>query len=420
MVPTPSDFHNDWSFIESHMPSSWRAHAKAAGLGDWDEAPSPNAKVTDVAKPVRVLLHHIGTDSSLKISAASAAAGGLIDVSAVAVHKWMRKAAAFFRPVLVEMTASTATFASDRWAGYELVATDGSSLTEPGGTGTSARVHYALRLVDLQPIQVEVTDEHEGETLRRFRGKPGQLWMGDRCYANPPGVASMHDAGAHVLLRFNRGSLPLYDVHGNRIDVATKMSRLTKPLRSREWAAWVHPEGHAPIRGRLCALRLPADKVEEARKRLRKEQGSDVTAESLEMAAFVVVFTTAPADRLTTEQILELYRLRWQIELEFKREKSIAGLKRLPNFRSDTIAAWLLGKLLLVQIARAIADRSMPIPPGGHRGAAEPSQADAGDHSERGRTGTSRPSRRDHHRNLARHQDHLAGDHGRPAADPTV
>jgi hypothetical protein len=127
--------------------------------------------------------------------------------------------------------------------------------------------------------------------------------------------------------------------------------------------AWVHPQNHAPIQGRLCALRLPPEKAEEARARLRREQGKELTAESLEFADFVIVFTTVPKDRLSVEQVMELYGLRWQVELSIKRDKSIAGLDRLPNFRADTIRSWILAKMVLTQIARKIATPHVAIPP---------------------------------------------------------
>jgi hypothetical protein len=57
----------------------------------------------------------------------------------------------------------------------------------------------------------------------------------------------------------------------------------------------------------------------------------------------------------------KLYRLRWQVKLEFKREKSIGGLDRLPNFRDDTVTAWILAKLLLAQVGRRVMDQAPPI-----------------------------------------------------------
>jgi Transposase DDE domain len=99
--------------------------------------------------------------------------------------------------------------------------------------------------------------------------------------------------------------------------------------------------------GRFIATRLPAAEAEKARKRLRKEQGSSVTNESLEAAAYVMLFTTVPRERLSASKCLEAYRLRWQIELQFKRWKSLCGFDRLPNYRDDTIVAWIYAKVLL-------------------------------------------------------------------------
>ena len=81
----------------------------------------------------------------------------------------------------------------------------------------------------------------------------------------------------------------------------------------------VHPAKGKPIAGRLVAFRLPADKASEARKRVRKEHGAKTSEEQLWMAQFVVFFTTVSNSKLTAGQIVELYRLRWQVELEWVR-----------------------------------------------------------------------------------------------------
>ena len=352
--------------IEAQLPPDWRELAKTHGVSPRKVAPQLGAKVTDVVVPLRMVLHHVATNTSLKTTAAIAAASGLIDISGVALHLWMKRLSPFLAAMLVALTDSAERFAAACWAGYDILLVDASSVSRPGSKGTTARVHYALRLSNLQPVQIDVTDDKGGETYRRFvrMARRGQLWIGDRGYANPPGIAAITAKGADVLVRYNRGSLPLYDTAGVRRDVGALLTEhLIEPGVPRAWTAWVQPERGERIRGRLCAVRLPPDKVDEARARLRREQGNDVTDESLEMASFVVVFTTVPRARLSVERVMELYALRWQVELCIKRDKSIAGLDRLPNFRADTIRSWILAKMLLTQIARKIATPAVAVPP---------------------------------------------------------
>jgi hypothetical protein len=355
----------NWAIVEAQLPAHWPELAEQHGLVPADVPGQLGAKVTDIRVPLRTVLYRVGTNCSLKTAAASAFAGEMIDVSPVAVHLWERKLGPLFASLVADMADTERAFAAERWAGYDIVIVDASTVSRPGAEGTTARVHYALRLTTLRPVYVEVTDDKGGETFRRFYPQAGELWMGDRGYANPPGVAFVKASDAEVLVRYNRGSLPLYDINSNRLDVLAKLAKLRKPGRVHEWAAWVHADGYEPILGRLVAVRLPEDKAKEARERLRREQGSDVTEESLAMASFVVVFTTVPQHKLSAELVLELYGLRWQIELHIKRDKSIAGLDRLPNRRPDTVYTWICAKLLLVQIARKMASSKMAIPPCG-------------------------------------------------------
>jgi len=59
-----------------------------------------------------------------------------------------------------------------------------------------------------------------------------------------------------------------------------------------------------------------------------------------------MVWTTVPKT-VTSSQILDLYRLRWQIELVFKRMKSILGLGHLPKTDPLSAQAWLQGKIFV-------------------------------------------------------------------------
>jgi hypothetical protein len=100
--------------------------------------------------------------------------------------------------------------------------------------------------------------------------------------------------------------------------------------------------------------------------RVRKELGKRATKLDMEAAQYVVVFTTVPSSRMSADMCLALYRLRWQVELAFKRWKSICDFDQLPNFRPDTILSWLYAKLLMAVLLHRIASGVTPLfPPEG-------------------------------------------------------
>ena len=356
-----------WEMIEAQLPRSWKTMATTCGLFPWTFPAHLGTKFTDAEKPLRLVLHHVGNGVSLKVTAATAAAAGIIDISHVALHKWMVKIGPYLAELCGCLAGDNAEFSSDRWAGYEVMAVDASALSCPGADGTSARVHYVLRLSDLHPVEIQVTDPKGGETYRRFEAVSDQLWLGDRGYANPPGIAFIKASGAEALVRYNFGSLPLYDETGRVLDVRKMLRGLKNEGSMAEWDAWVHPRDGEPIRGRLCAVRLPRDKVRRARERIIREHGRAATREMLAAARYVTVFTTVPRSRLETGQVLDLYRLRWQVELFIKRDKSIGRLDTVPNTKPETIRSWICAKILLLLIARKIVSEQVAFPPGGPR-----------------------------------------------------
>ena len=79
-------------------------------------------------------------------------------------------------------------------------------------------------------------------------------------------------------------------------------------------------------------------------------------AETIDATRYVFVFTDVDPSLLSPEHVLELYRGRWQIELAFKREKSIMGLGHLPKHDPKSCRAWLHGKLFVWLLAERLVD----------------------------------------------------------------
>lgn len=336
----------EWNALLSYLPADFRELAVAHKQ---IETQFGNAKVTTADDLLRLLFLHVGPNLPLRQTVALAKEGGGPSLSPMRLHMKMRKAAPYLHALVQAVATGTGEANAELWCGYEMISCDASAVSGPGAEGTDARLHTALRLSDLSFKHVEVTDVSGGETLRRFTWLPNELVIVDRGYANPPGIGWVVDHGADVLVRVNRGALPLFDRDGPRIDVLQRL----RPLRVNapcEWKVnvdYLEKGEHRIIPGRLIAVRLPEHKAAEARQRVRREYGSDTTEEQLEAASFVALFTTAQRGRLPTKRCLHAYQLRWQIELQFKRWKSLCNFDRLPNYRDDTILGWLYTKVLL-------------------------------------------------------------------------
>jgi len=348
-----------WRTITEHLPDDYEALVKEHKVL---ETQYGEAKIKSADDLLHLILLHVGADLGLRQTVTLIGEGGGPKVSHVTLHKKMRLAAPYLKTLVGRLTAMSAETERGRWAGYELVVVDGTSFCSPGADNTDARIHVQLRLADLAVLSAVVEDYKVGESFKRFAWQPGQLALGDRGYANPPGVASVVEDGADVLVRVNRTALPMYAPDGERVDVMAWLRGLRGYL-PRERPVTVRSE-NMEICGRLVAYRLPEAQAEKARAWVRREQGNKASPTDLEAANYVVVFTTVPVERMSMSMCLELYRLRWQVELQFKRWKSLCHFDHLPNYRDDTILSWLAAKLLLaVMMQRMASGASSLFPP---------------------------------------------------------
>jgi hypothetical protein len=331
----------NWEILSTFLPEGWAEQARRLG------AIRRARYISDPAVVLRVLLIHLATGCSLAETAARASASGLAQISSVGVFKRLRAAEAWFRWLAQQMRGAAEMPMTV--TGRRLRAVDATSVAEPGSTGTDFKVHYAVNLADLQCDFFQLTDIREGgETFRRVPVLAGDIMMGDRVYAAPPGVSHVVNAGGDVIVRLNRAALPLYERNGARMDLLLGL-RLLQGKAVHEYAARAKNTNGNWIPGRLIALRQSVEATRWAHRcMLRRAQRSrlTVTAEALEFAGYFMVWTTLPKT-VTTAQVLEFYRLRWQIELVFKRMKSILGLGHLPKKDPLSSQAWLEGKLFV-------------------------------------------------------------------------
>jgi hypothetical protein len=205
--------------------------------------------------------------------------------------------------------------------------------------------------------------------MGRFAATPGDLVLADRGFCKASGIEALDCQGAAVMVRLNTSTLPLFCEDGSRFALAEEIGELRETGTGCEWPVWVHG-AKGRIAGRLCAIRKSEEAAARARRHIaRKAQqgGPKPKPETLQYACYVMVFTTVLAGRFSTAEVLEWYRVRWQIELVFKQLKTLAELGALPKHTDESARAWLYGKLLVVLLGQKLQRLGRDISPWGYR-----------------------------------------------------
>ena len=348
----------DWAVLMSFLPEHWRELASETG------ALKGLRKDKSVESLLRVLLLHVGCGHSLRESVVRAKMAGLADVSAMALMKRLKKSKDWLHALCVELFREQGIAVACN-GGFQVRAFDATTVKEPGKTGSLWRLHYSVCLPSLTCdfFQLTATKGHgAGESLLHFPIRAGDHVLADRGYSTAKGIHHVAAAGGHVIVRVNTGSLVLRSTGGAPFDLLAALTSLERAGAVRSWPV-------VAVAGRVCAVRKTQQASRLAQRKLRKEaarKGKQVQPRTLEFARYVIVFTTFPEPAFTASQVLQWYRTRWQVELVFKRFKSLAQLGHLPKYDDDSAKAWLYGKLLVALLVEKMTRHAVAVSPWGY------------------------------------------------------
>ena len=366
----PPGMREDWPLLMSFLPGNWSELAASTG------ALKGLRKDKSAEQLLRVLLLHLGCGHSLRETAVRARKAGLAELSSVAVWKRLRKSQDWLQALCVELFRERGVeLAGQR--GLQVRALDATTVKEPGKSGSLWRIHYSVRLPSLACDYFKLTETEgpaTGESLRQFPIREGDYVLADRGYSTASGIGHVAQAGGWLTVRVNTGALAFQESDGAPFDLLGKVSRLESPLTARSWSVQVVTPQQLRVSGRVCAIRKTEESMQIAREGIRKEaarKGRQVQLQTLEFAQYVIVFTTFPAAQFSAAEVLEWYRLRWQVELVFQRFKSLAGLGHLPKHDDESAKAWLYGKLVVALLVEKLIGHATAISPWGYRLAAQ-------------------------------------------------
>jgi hypothetical protein len=353
----------NWRTLLSLFPPQWRERASQSG------AVERLRGFSSVEALLRTLLLHIANGFSLRETAVHAKLAHLANVSDVALLKRLRNSEQWLRLLCVDLLRENGIALATPAGTRRLRIVDGTIVKEPGKTGSQWRILYSLQLPALSCDFFEITataGKGTGESFQRLPIEPQELVLGDAGYWSTEGIAFVRKHRADVLVRVNPHNFAAYGPQGRRVMLLSRLRTLRQSGEIGEWKMVLRGESTC-VPGRVCAIRKSELAIQQAHRRLQRKASKMQTTlkpETLEYAKYVIVFTT-----LTTEsvgEVLECYRLRWQIELAFKRMKTLAHLGHLPKHDDRSARSWLYGKLLVALLTQKLIRVGRDISPWGY------------------------------------------------------
>jgi Transposase DDE domain len=291
---------------------------------------------------------------SLSATAAWATMIGFPPMSDPGIKYRLDKAAGFLEAVMQSQLAAKSPGACVRWPGRILRASDGSCVSKRGSKGTDWRVHAVYDLGRGGFSHLDLTDGHGAEAIDRGAPVAGEIRIGDRNYATAPSLHRFRQQSADqadfiVRVRWNGFSLSRRD--GRDFDLIEHLGSLpndTVPHEAMVQAKLGPLDPPLPLR--LIIQRKSPEATEATRKKLLSEatrRQKTLDPRSLVAAEFMILGTSLPVAGYPAAEILAVYRLRWQIELAFKRLKSLLHIDKLPTWTEDASRSWLYAHLIM-------------------------------------------------------------------------
>ena len=352
----------NWQTLVSFFPLNWkelatetRANVRLRGFRSVDAL-------------MRTLLLHVARGYSLRETVVRARIARLARVSDVALLKRFRNAEEWFRTLCVILLQEQGIVMPQAHSQIRLRLVDSTTIKEPGKTGSLWRVHYSFRVPEVCCDAFTLTPTKgvgTGDSLTQFTIAPGDHLIADRGYCHAKGIEHVVKSGGAILVRLNTAALPLLTAQGRRVPLLRRLRGLRRAGQIGEWEVSIQGVT-SMITGRVCAIRKTQEAIKRAEKQLRRNASRDretLQPETLEYAKYIIVFTTFDPFTFSAAVILQWYRVRWQVELAFKRLKSLTQLGHLPKADDQSARTWLYGKLFIALLTEQLIRRGQALSP---------------------------------------------------------
>ena len=299
---------------------------------------------------------------SLRGTASFATETGIADLCDVSLLDRLRNSGDYLADVLDRLLAQgrEGTRAEGRFR-FNLV--DGSTVSVPGSDRADWRLHARYEPARGCFTDLVITEARTAEALCCVQVRPGDVLVQDRGYARLRNFVHAQAHGAEFITRIGWQSVQLFDVSGQRFDLFAVLPDTGAPVV--EHAVRIGA-GHTAVAARLIIARKPLEAMERQRTRLHRKAsktGQKTDPRTLRTAGFMMLVTSLSAEDATADEIVRLYRMRWQVELAFKRLKSLGRFAELRADDPRLVRSWLLAHLIAVVLIEASLGEDLDSPP---------------------------------------------------------
>jgi hypothetical protein len=354
----------NWEFLLQFLPQGWEQKAKDLG------AVTRQRKIVSAEILLRILLIHLADSCSMRETVVRAKEAKLADISDVALFKRLKASSEWLRWISVTLAEKIHGIVKkpDWLKEFNVRIVDASIITEPGITGSNWRLHYSIELFGLSCDHFQITDQKVGETFRNFPIKKGDLLMGDRGYGSIAGINYVIENDGDFLVRIRNKVFKLMKNENEEFCLLENFRKLDYGEIG-DFDILYNSSKNKLQQIRLCVIKKSPEAAERSKKtaiRDMKHKQRTINDETIELHGYMFVITSVNKNVLSAVEILSLYRMRWQVELAFKRLKSILGLGHLPKTDPESAKAWLYGKMVVALLTNAIVEMGRSFSPWGY------------------------------------------------------
>jgi hypothetical protein len=347
--------HRDWKHIVGQLGGATSLEASARRTRALVRARA----IGNAVDLLRMILAYCFGEGGLRSTAAWASAIGLVDISNVALLYRLRQCGDW----LAQLVGQTLAFDLPNAAQGRLIRLiDATNVPKAGPLAKTQnhlwRIHSAFDLPSERFGFFELTDEKGGERVDRTPVVEGEIRIGDRVYLQPDRMGAVLEAGADLIVRAGWKNARWLGANGKPVDLLAMLHKAAK-RGSIDQPIWIARKSGAPLALRLVAIKKTPQASEAARKKARREAVKcryQISEGTLIAAEWILLVTSLDPKKFTAADVLALYRLRWRVELAFKRLKSLIGLKSPPGKDERSAKSYVLAHLLMILLLEPLAD----------------------------------------------------------------